>query len=112
MIWKITYYDQKLIKWIDKKMSLEMRAYYTRLTERMISFGPNLGMPFTRSLEKGLFELRIKSKEGISRVFYCTAQKNKIVMLHGFIKKTQKLPKKELKLAIKRMREVKNHEKP
>lgn len=63
-------------------------------------------MPFTRSMNKGLFELRIKAKEGISRVFYCTVKNNEIVMLHGFIKKTQKAPQKELKIGIKRMKEV------
>ena len=87
-----------------------MRAYYARLTERMICFGPNLGMPFTRSLNKGLFELRIKAKEGISRIFHCTVKNNEIVMLHGFIKKTQKSPQKEIKLAIKRMKEVTGNE--
>lgn len=91
-------------------MPVGMRAYYARLTERMITFGPNLGMPFTRSLDKGLFELRIKAKEGISRIFYCTMRNNDILMLHGFIKKTQKLPKKELKLAMKRMKEVIDNE--
>lgn len=109
MEWQIKYYNEKLINWIDK-MPIGIRAYYARLTERMLTFGPNLGMPFTRSLGKGLFELRIKAREGISRVFYCTIQESEILMLHGFIKKTQKAPQKELKLAIKRMKEVQNNE--
>jgi len=109
MRWQIHYYNDKLIRWIDR-MPLGMRAYYARLTEKMMVFGPNLGMPFTRSLSNGLFELRIKAKEGISRIFYCTIKKNKIVLLHGFIKKTQKAPQKEMKLAMKRMKEVINNE--
>ena len=68
--------------------------------------GPNLEMPFTKSLGGGLFELRIKAQEGISRVFYCVIKKNTIVMLHGFIKKTQKVPSKELKIATERLKEV------
>ena len=76
----------------------------------MSIYGPNLGMPFTRSLHQGLFELRIKAKEGISRVFYCTVKNNEIMMLHGFIKKTQKTPKKELNLAIKRLKEAQKYE--
>ena len=108
MKWRVKYYNSRLINWVDK-MPLGMRAYYARLTERMINFGPNLGLPFTRSLNKGLFELRIKAKEGISRIFYCTIKNNEIVMLHGFIKKTQKIPQKELKLATKRMQEVVNN---
>ena len=109
MKWKIEYYDDKLIRWVDK-MPQGMRAYYARLAERMIIYGPNLGMPFTRSLHQGLFELRIKAKEGISRAFYCTVKNNEIMMLHGFIKKTQKTPQKELKLATKRLKEVQSHE--
>lgn len=72
----------------------------------MLEFGANLGMPHTRPIENGLFELRVKSKEGIARVFYCTKMGNKIVVLHIFVKKTQKTPQKELKLAYKRMLKV------
>ncbi|PCI00203.1 MAG: hypothetical protein COB79_05995 [Zetaproteobacteria bacterium] len=57
-----------------------------------------------------LFELRVKGKDGIARVFYCTKVGKHIVMLHVFVKKTQKTPKKELKIATQRMREVKNNE--
>jgi len=58
-------------------------------------------------LTLGLFELRVKSKEGIGRVLYCTQVNKRIVMLHSFIKKTQNTPLKELKVAISRMNEVK-----
>jgi phage-related protein len=76
----------------------------------MLEFGPNLGMPHTKALKGGLFELRVKSKEGIARILYCTKIGNVIVMLHVFIKKTQKIPKKELKIAYTRMKEVKKHD--
>jgi phage-related protein len=56
----------------------------------------------------GLFELRLKSVEGIARVFFCTLVGQRIVMLHSFIKKTQKTPAKELNVAQNRMKEVKN----
>lgn len=55
----------------------------------------------------GLFELRLKSHEGIARVFYCTVVERQIVMLHEFVKKTDKTPPKELALARKRMKEWK-----
>jgi len=57
-----------------------------------------------------LFELRVKGKEGIARIFYCTRIGKRIVMLHVFIKKTQKIPKKELKVATQRMKEVLDNE--
>ncbi len=74
----------------------------------MLEFGSNLGMPHTKLIDEGLFELRVKGKEGIARVFYCTRAGKRIVMLHVFIKKTQKTPKKELKLATRRMKKVLN----
>jgi phage-related protein len=71
----------------------------------MCEFGSNLGMPHTRPVEGGLFELRIKSKEGFARVF-CTKVERKIIMLHSYVKRSQKTPKKELKVAQTRMNEV------
>jgi phage-related protein len=54
----------------------------------------------------GLFELRIKAAEGIARVFYCTVVHRRIVILHQFVKKSEKTPPKELEIARRRMKEV------
>jgi phage-related protein len=70
--------------------------------------GPDLGMPHTRAIGDGLFELRLKAAEGIVRVLYCTMAGRKIVMLHQFIKKTDKTPPRELETARRRMKEFKN----
>jgi phage-related protein len=70
--------------------------------------GPDLGMPHTRAIGQGLFELRLKAAEGIARVFYCTVIDRQIVMLHQFVKKTEKTPARELELARRRMKELKN----
>ena len=59
-------------------------------------------------MSAGLSELRLKSREGIGRVSYCTLVGRKIVMLHKFVKKTDKTPPKELNLARQRMKEWKN----
>lgn len=77
---------------------------------RMEEFGPNLGMPHTRALGNGLFEIRAKAEEGIGRAFFCTMVGRKIVILHSFIKKTDKTPKRELDIAITRQKEVISHE--
>jgi phage-related protein len=65
-------------------------------------------MPHTRSMGEGLFELRLKAGEGIARVLYCTMIGKRIMILHQFIKKSDKTPPKELALARRRMKEVKN----
>ena len=70
----------------------------------MLIFGPDLGMPHTRAIGQGLYELRLKSKEGLRRVMFALFQQD-IVMLHLFAKKTEKTPLKELALARQRMKE-------
>lgn len=87
-------------------LSLEMRARYVAYTERMKQFGANLGMPHTRAMGGGLFELRLKGADGIARVFYCVAHKRRIVMLHSFIKKTEATPKRDLEIARRRKKEI------
>jgi len=56
----------------------------------------------------GLFELRLKAAEGIARVFYCTLVGRRIVILHQFVKKTDKTPQRELEVARRRLKEVKD----
>jgi len=74
----------------------------------MEHYGPDLGMPHTKAMGEGLFELRLKATEGIARVFYCTLVGQRVVMLHHFIKKTDKTPAKELKVARLRKKEIEN----
>jgi phage-related protein len=52
----------------------------------------------------------VKGKEGIARIFYCTMIEKRIHMLHCFIKKSQKIPDKELSIARKRLKEVKDND--
>ena len=85
-----------------------LAARYVVLASRMTAIGANLGPPHTDSMGDGLFELRLKGAEGIARVFFCTLIGRRIVMLHSFIKKTPKTPKREIKVAQMRMKEVKH----
>lgn len=71
-------------------------------------FGPNLRMPHSRAMGDGLFELRARGREGIGRAFYCFVVGRRFVILHGFIKKTEDTPAKELQIARRRMKEVQN----
>ena len=105
MAWSIEYYSTNVEKSI-LELPAGLLARYLRLTDLILEFGANLGMPHTRIIGKGLFELRVKSKEGIVRAFFCTKTAKKIVMLHMFVKKSQKTPNKEIKIAFERMKEV------
>jgi phage-related protein len=84
-----------------------LAARYIVLTRRMVALGPNLGEPHTKASGDGLFELRLKGREGIARVFFCTLVGKRIVMLHSFIKKSERTPLREREIAETRMKEVK-----
>ena len=83
-------------------------ASFTAIAVRMVEHGPNLGLPHTRAMGDGLFELRARGPEGIGRAFFCTQVGQRVVILHGFIKKSQTTPKVELQMARRRLSEVCN----
>ena len=89
-------------------MPVGLLARFVRYAERLEIFGPDLGMPHTRAMGRGLFELRLQASEGISRVFCCVISSQRIVMLHLFIKKTRRTPARELEIARRRMRQLSN----
>jgi phage-related protein len=81
-------------------------ADFLKLLDLITENGPNLGMPDTASMGDGLFEIRAKGKEGIARVFFCVVVDHEVLILHSFVKKSQKTPKKELAIARKRKKEL------
>jgi len=62
--------------------------------------------PYVKHLEKGLWEIRMKGRDGISRALYVVEQPKRVVVVRVFVKKTQKTPRKEIKLALKRAEEI------
>jgi phage-related protein len=64
--WIITYFSESMQQEI-LSMPAGFLARYLRYTDRMEVFGPDLGMPHTRAMGDGLFELRLKAAEGIAR---------------------------------------------
>jgi phage-related protein len=68
-------------------------------------FGWPLGMPLIRKIEKGLWEIRSNITDGIARTFF-TVEKNTMVLLHGFVKKSQETPPNELKTVRRRLRNI------
>ena len=105
MKWKITFYSEK----IETKTLIfpsGILANFLHIAEMIEELGPNLARPYVGTIGSGLYEIRATGKEGIGRSMYCTVKGREVVILHSFIKKTQKTPKKELDLAKKRMKEV------
>lgn len=107
MKWKISYYSEDVTDTI-KAWPKGIKSKFLRTLDLIEEHGAQLGPPMTDYLGDGLFEIRVKAQEGIGRAFFCYVLKQEIVILHAIIKKTQKTPLKELKLAKDRMKEVKS----
>ena len=88
-----------------KDWPTQIFASFVRITEQMEVSGPNLGLPYTKAMGGGLFEIRARGSEGIGRAFFCCVKEQKILVLQHI--KTIVLAI-QLRLAIKRMKEVKN----
>ena len=70
---------------------------------KIVQFGWPLGMPLVRKLDKALWEVRSRLPNRIARVIF-TSGESRMVLLHGFIKKSQKTPQEDLELAKTRLR--------
>jgi phage-related protein len=109
MEWQVEYYKKENgnIPVLDYLLSLDskMRAKAYSEIELLEKHGPKLKEPYVKSIKgtryKGLFELRVKFASDISRIFYFTYRQNTFVLLHGFTKKTGKIPQKELDRALR-----------
>lgn len=90
---------------LEEDTQLDIFALLKRMEENPFSLGS-----LSKKIKsvKNLFELRIKGRNIIIRFFYCYKKNKIIVVLHGFIKKSQKTPDQELEIAIKRKKEVEN----
>ena len=80
---------------LDSKLKVKMMFSVKLLKE----LGYKLREPYSKHLEDGIFELRVKAGNNISRVLYFFYVGNKIILTHGFIKKTQKTPREEIERA-------------
>ncbi len=112
MKWQVefykTYNNKSPVKdWIST-LNTKTKVKIFRHLELLEEFGLDLKEPYVKYLEDKLYEVRVKDQLGIYRIIYFANTGKKFVLLHGFIKKTQKTPKKELELAKQRMKEYKN----
>ncbi len=105
MSWEVTFHTEKVEK-ETLKFPAGILAHLLHILELVEEFGPNLGKPHTAPMGGGLYEIRARGKEGIGRSLFCTLKGKEIVILHSFIKKTQKTPKREIDIALKRMKEL------
>ena len=84
-----------------------MRAHFARICELMAAVGlERMGAPHVGHLTSALWEMRMTGRDGISRALYVTAPDRRVVVVRVFMKKTQRTPKREIALALRRAGEV------
>ena len=110
MEWTIEFYKTENDKspveeWLESIPELAL-AKIVRNMQLLREFNLTLKEPYIKPLGDKLYEIRAKDPHGIYRVIYFAYTDKRFMMLHGFTKKTQKTPPKELKLAKKRMEEI------
>jgi phage-related protein len=78
-----------------------------RIVERIETVGlENVHEPIVKHLEGGIWEMRPSGRDVIGRALYVTRRGRVIVIVHAFVKKTERTPRRELEIAIRRAREL------
>lgn len=100
---------ETLGKIVDEELAqlpLDLRGRFVRVSSLIEEFGPfQVGMPHVRSLGDKLWEIRVSGRAEIGRGIYVVATDKKIVVVHVFVKKTQKTPAAALQTALSRAKE-------
>lgn len=107
MPWQVEFLNQIAEAEVDA-LPVDIRARFARVKELIESHGlERVGEPHVKHLEAKLWEIRMKGKDGIARSLYVTAAGKRVVVLRSFVKKTQRTPRREIKLALDRAKELK-----
>jgi phage-related protein len=106
MLWSVGFLDEETKAALDA-LPVDMRANFQRIVELIQAHGlGRVREPYLKHLEGPLWEMRLKGKSGIARALYVTATGMRIVVVHVFVKKTQKAPRKEIAYALKKAEEI------
>jgi phage-related protein len=106
MRWIVGFLNEE-IKEAHDALPVDLRASFQRIVELIQAHGlERIREPYLKHLEGALWEMRLKGKSGIARAIYVTAVGMRIVIVHIFIKKTQKTPRQEIAQARKMAKEV------
>lgn len=104
--WRVELLDEVVRRDLNR-LSLDIRARFERIVWMITELGlENMREPYVKHLEDRLWEMRMKGKDGIARAAYVTAAGKRVVVVHVFTKKTQKTPRRDIELALRRAGEV------
>jgi phage-related protein len=106
MEWQVEVLDERVVAELEA-LSADLRAKFVRITKLLESFGPHqVREPHVKSLGDKLWEMRIAGRDGIALAIYLAAHGQRLVVVHVFIKKTQKTPPAAIETARSRAKEA------
>ena len=106
MRWTIEFADAAVLSELQA-MPKDIVARFVRVSTLIQDFGlESVHEPYVKHLEGRLWEMRMKGRDGIARAVYVTATGRRVVIVHVFSKKTQKTPRREIELALKKAKDV------
>jgi phage-related protein len=106
MRWAVGFLNEEIKAALDA-LPPDLRASFQRIVELIQTHGlERIREPYLKHLEGPLWEMRLKGRSGIARAVYVTATEMRIVVVHVFIKKTQKTLRREIAQALKNAKEV------
>jgi phage-related protein len=106
MEWTVVYLNDEVRIEVEA-LAVDLRAKFRRIVELIRSKGlEQVREPYIKHLEGKLWEMRLMGRDNIARVIYVTARGRRVVVLHAFIKKTDKTPRRALEIARARAKEV------
>jgi phage-related protein len=104
--WRVEFLDDGVLAELEA-LPIDIRASFLRIARLIESEGLHkLREPYVKHLEGPIWEMRMKGRDGIARAAYVTATGLRVVVVHVFRKKTQKTPRREIEIALKRAKEV------
>ena len=108
MAWLVELLDDRVRDELDR-LPPDMQARFRRIVELIQNYGlERVWEPHVKHLEGALWEMRMKGRDGISRAIYITATGRRVIVVRAFIKKTQKTPRREIEIALQRLKEVRH----
>jgi phage-related protein len=106
-MWRVEFLDDQVEADLEA-LPVDIQASFLRISRLIESEGLNkLREPYVKHLEGPVWEMRMRGRDGIARAAYVTAIGWRVVVVHVFSKKTQKTPRREIEVALKRAKEVK-----
>jgi phage-related protein len=106
MLWSVEFLNGDVRAELEAQPE-DIVASFLRISRLISANGlPSVREPYVKHLEGPLWEMRMKGRDGIARAAYVTASGRRVVVVRVFGKKTQKTPRREIELALKRAKEV------